>query len=325
MEGKRRVLFAVLNWGLGHATRCVPLIQQCMLDGMDVSIASDGHALRYLQGLFPQAQFLDLPSYNIDYAKGRMLVPRLLQHFTENSGLLQQEQKVIAEYVQQNEVSLIISDSRLGCYHPGLKSVLLTHQLNPFTRWQHFFGGRWYQRRLKNFQEIWVPDDEALSLSGRLGINRFGDKVKYIGHLSQYQKLEGVADNLVLGIASGPPSHSKRMTQMLYEAFSAGLDDWIIVHTEPTEIDDSRLIQLPTWVEMNTLMNRAGCVVSNCGYSTLMDLKVLEKPAILFPTPGQQEQRFLAKQHGNDTRWRVIEDNTFTQQKAQLYEALRVL
>jgi len=36
-------------------------------------------------------------------------------------------------------------------------------------------------------------------------------------------------------------------------------------------------------------------VISRSGYTTIMDLAVLEKKAYFIPTPGQNEQEYLAK------------------------------
>ena len=49
--------------------------------------------------------------------------------------------------------------------------------------------------------------------------------------------------------------------------------------------------------EDDALFFHAACLVSRSGYSTLMDLKVLGKKAILFPTKGQKEQEYLFEIH----------------------------
>ena len=47
--------------------------------------------------------------------------------------------------------------------------------------------------------------------------------------------------------------------------------------------------------ELNDLIKRSKVVIARSGYSTIMDLYALEKPAILIPTPGQSEQLYLSK------------------------------
>jgi UDP:flavonoid glycosyltransferase YjiC (YdhE family) len=63
------ILVAPLNWGLGHATRCIPIIQELQKNGFTPIIASDGVALALLKKEFPDLIALELPSYNIEYAK----------------------------------------------------------------------------------------------------------------------------------------------------------------------------------------------------------------------------------------------------------------
>ena len=42
IEG-RRVLIAPLNWGIGHATRCIPIIKRLLEAGKEVIVAADGY------------------------------------------------------------------------------------------------------------------------------------------------------------------------------------------------------------------------------------------------------------------------------------------
>jgi UDP:flavonoid glycosyltransferase YjiC (YdhE family) len=67
---KKNILVAPLNWGLGHATRCIPIIKGLEESGFDPILASDGQALLLLQKEFPHLKSLELPSYEIEYAKG---------------------------------------------------------------------------------------------------------------------------------------------------------------------------------------------------------------------------------------------------------------
>ena len=59
------ILYGVLNWGLGHATRSVSIIKALQQEGYTVVIASDGQALSYLKGVFGELDYEKLPGYNI--------------------------------------------------------------------------------------------------------------------------------------------------------------------------------------------------------------------------------------------------------------------
>ena len=45
----KNILIAPLNWGLGHATRCIPIIKALEQNGITPIIASDGVALALLK------------------------------------------------------------------------------------------------------------------------------------------------------------------------------------------------------------------------------------------------------------------------------------
>ena len=66
---KKRILVAALNWGLGHATRCIPIIKALLKNDYEPVLASDGDALRLLKKEFPHIICLELPSYNIKYTE----------------------------------------------------------------------------------------------------------------------------------------------------------------------------------------------------------------------------------------------------------------
>ena len=69
MSASKRILVAPLNWGLGHATRCIPIIRALLEQGHQPLIASDGVALALLRKEFPSLPFFELSSYKVSYAE----------------------------------------------------------------------------------------------------------------------------------------------------------------------------------------------------------------------------------------------------------------
>ena len=61
---KKRILVAPLNWGLGHATRCMPIINALLANNFEPVIASDGYALSLLKKEYPNLQFFELEANN---------------------------------------------------------------------------------------------------------------------------------------------------------------------------------------------------------------------------------------------------------------------
>ena len=129
----KRIIVAPLNWGLGHATRCIPIINFLLENKYTPIIASDGASLMLLRMEFPSLEFIALPSYNIQYAKNLkwsllLQVPKILK-------AVKKEKHVIATYIQNNNVIGIISDSRFGVRNVEIPSASTSE--SPWPRWNH--------------------------------------------------------------------------------------------------------------------------------------------------------------------------------------------
>ena len=130
MARSKNILIAPLNWGLGHASRCIPIVRQHIEEGNRVILASDGESLLLLQKEFPNLETEELPSYGINYPKGRQLIWHLLKMSSRILQTIKSENKVLEGLVEKYDLDLIISDNRLGMYHKGVLSIYITHQTN---------------------------------------------------------------------------------------------------------------------------------------------------------------------------------------------------
>jgi len=74
-----KVLVAPLDWGLGHATRCVPLIQTLKQAQCHVYVAGNPTSLKLLQQEIAGVEYLPLAGYNIQYASKRNLALKILK------------------------------------------------------------------------------------------------------------------------------------------------------------------------------------------------------------------------------------------------------
>ena len=61
------------------------------------------------------------------------------------------------------------------------------------------------------------------------------------------------------------------------------------------EKNNIEIFSFLAWEEKNKKFQNAKVIISRAGYTTIMDLVELNKKAILFPTPNQTEQLYLAK------------------------------
>ena len=186
---KKAIIFGVLNWGLGHATRSIPIIRSLLNLQYKVVICSDGDALSLLKKEFPQAIFVNLPGYKIRYGYKSMMF-NMLRHGLGMLKAIHAEEQLLGDLVQKYEPAFIISDNRYGLHHPKVKSILISHQLNipAQKQWQSSTANHFLHNFIKKFDVCWVPDVEAQpNLSGELSHEVFLPiPIKYIGVLSRF-------------------------------------------------------------------------------------------------------------------------------------------
>ncbi|WP_250433250.1 glycosyltransferase [Hanstruepera flava] len=304
MSSKKRILVAPLNWGLGHATRCIPIIHALKKQGFSPIIASDGAALQLLKKEFPELISLELPSYNIEYSKkGKDFKLKLIKGSPRIIKTIKAEKKVVKQLIEQYNISGIISDNRFGVYNKSVPSIFITHQLKVLSGSTTWFSTKLHEKIIKKFNECWVPDQKGkLNLSGELGhVDSTIIKTKYIGPLSRFEKkvLPKKYDLMVL--LSGPePQRSLLETKLLkllkdYNGtvlFVRGVVEAAITEEKQGLI---KIINYLTTNELEQAFNTSDLILSRSGYTTLMDLAKLDKRAFFIPTPGQFEQEYLAE------------------------------
>ncbi len=301
------ILFSPLDWGLGHASRSVSILKYLEEEGHHLTIGVNEISRRFLQDHIPSATFTNVPSYRINYGKGNS--------FFSYVGLSnriwkakREEGKWVKDFVSQNQVDLIISDSRFGFRHSQIKSIIISHQLSlQFPKfWSlpgkvaQYINHQW----LSAFDEIWVPDGESREISGELSRNP-DLKAQFIGIQSRFENKEypkPVDGSYVLCILSGPePQRSILEEKIINQSFQLNLQ-LIIVGGQPNKEQASYELSnvkyfthLPT-AELATYIQHADLVISRSGYSSLMDYVTLGcKSIFLIPTPDQPEQIYLAK------------------------------
>lgn len=307
--GKPRILVAPLDWGLGHATRSIPLIRELIAQGAEPWLAGEGAQEQLLKTEFPQLPFLHLPGYRIRYAKTRRgLVWKMIVQGPKMRRAIQYEQRWLKKMHAQYEFDAVISDNRYGLYHKKIPCIFITHQLHIKSSW-----GAWTERVLQKrnynyinlFTQCWVPD-----LAGEqnlAGILSHPEKkpavpVHYIGPLSRFEKkdIKEIKDRLLI-LLSGPEPQRTILENKIIAGIAHYNGTANIIRGlpgNPSLIPSTNMIKfynhLPA-AELETAMQEAEYVISRSGYSTIMDAMVLQKKCIFIPTPGQTEQEWLAK------------------------------
>ena len=301
---KPHVLVAVLNWGLGHATRCMPIINQLLSKGIPTTLASDGQAYELLKIEYPNLPILKLPSYNIHY-KGVSLLFSMIAQVPKIKMAIQKENHQLNIFLRKHDVDLIISDNRYGIYHPAVKSILISHQLHLIipNRLVSTIANRLIKRIIKPFDEIWVPDFSGKeNLTGDLSHLHMKSNVRYIGPLSRMKKLDIPDQYEVIAVLSGPEPQRTKLEDILLNALKRFEGKSLLVQGLPADkvIEELRgpvkLVSHMLANDLNTAICASKLVICRPGYSSIMDLFALQQKAILIPTPGQPEQIYLAKQ-----------------------------
>ena len=304
-----RIIFGICSWGLGHATRSLPIIRRFVHEGDDVTVVSHGRALDLLRTeLGDDAGFTDLP----DYHPPATLNPRRLALDTLLSTpayllSMKREHAFVEKMLNDGRVDAVFSDNRFGFYTLKTPSYYMTHQLrllNPIDVRGLESGSELFNRWFLNRSSgVIVPDFKEEGLAGRLAhdLSIIDEKqLNYIGLLSDFTHRAMPEDIEVLVSVSGFEPQRSAFEELVLSQVD-GLDRNVVVslgRAARTEVRGRVRIQgLSSREQQEALLNRAKVVVSRSGYSTLMDLCVLQKKALLIPTPGQTEQEYLAEYH----------------------------
>ncbi len=318
MNSAKRILIAPLDWGLGHATRCIPIIEALLQAGHQPILGGAGGALALLQKRFPDLPFIELPAYNIHYGKGGNLVGSILRQLPRLIKVIRKEHLQLAELVTQKSIDGCISDNRYGLFHHSIPCVMVCHQLAPIPPWgwgwARRFAMKLHRKFLVKFDEIWIPDAPGEdSLAGTLADSyAWAGKTSFIGTLSRFDLHPPIPESFSIpslntdeigpvAILSGPEPQRTILEKMLVDQAKAEGIPLCLVAGKP-EMTTFEQIGCVKWIsflegeDLRLMLMRASVVISRSGYSSLMDYQALGlKQVILIPTLGQTEQVYLAK------------------------------
>lgn len=303
---RKRILVAALNWGLGHAARCIPIINELQKHGFEAVIASDGQSLELLKKEFPDNINIELPSYDVRYSRNAGSFKwKMMMNSPKIISAIAAERKQTEKIVRDYEIKGIISDNRFGVRSKELnKNVFITHQLNVLSGNTSFLSSYLHQRYIKKFDQCWIPDNEGKdNLSGILGhLERKPNNIRYLGVLSRFEKQDNpkIYDYLVL--LSGPEPQRSLLESKLLLEFERTRNKVLfvrgVIDDKPTNISPNPNINIKNYMfgkSLKEAINSSKYVIARSGYTTLMDLTKLEKKAFFIPTPGQPEQEYLAE------------------------------
>jgi len=314
-----KILICPLNWGLGHATRCVPIIQQLIADGHQLVLVSDGYPLQFLRQEFPSLRFIEFPSYPISYGNGTSQITAMLKSFPAIVKGIYNEHYWLKKLLENEHFDQIISDNRFGMWNKKVHSVYISHQLMvKMPKGLKFFEPLiWLLHRwiINRYNDCWIPDQKDNGGFSRDLAHKYPlpKNAKFIGVLSRFKNLPSLVPTTtyeVVAVLSGVEPQRKMLENRLIQRFHTAKHQTLIVAGQPcAEKKEIRIgnitfvSHLPT-NEMAAVLIGTNHIISRSGYSTIMDLATLNclHKAELIATPGQTEQEYLAKEIGKMAR-----------------------
>jgi UDP-N-acetylglucosamine transferase subunit ALG13 len=317
---KLRILVAPLDWGLGHATRCIPIIYELLSQDCDVWLAAEGAQEALLKQEFPKLSFLSLKGYRVRYSRSATsMLWNMLNQSRKILRAIKQENSWLKKKAIELDFDAVISDNRYGLYHTTIPCVFITHQLNiksPLGKWTERLLQKRNYKYINRFTECWVPDAPGENnLAGDLShpLKKPTVPLHYIGTLTRLKAPGEISSSPsefvpprqeaggLLVILSGPEPQRTILENKILKDIAHYDGNATIVRGLPgtfnliPSTDTLKFYNHLPAEELNNEMNRAEYIISRSGYSTIMDIIKLQKKSILIPTPGQTEQKYLAK------------------------------
>ena len=332
---EKKILVAALDWGLGHATRCVPIIRRLQNRGYEVILASNGTAKDFFKNYFPELEIIDKPSYNISYPKNDSMVTAMVKQLPSIIKTIIQEHRWLKKIISEYKINEVISDNCYGLWNKKIYSVFITHQLMvkcpKRIKFLEPFIPRIISFFIRRYDECYIPDVAGnINYSGDLSHRKkLPANAKYIGPLSRFSETKYKPETEtfdVVVLLSGPEPQRTILENKCYKLLKGQNKKCCFIRGLPGNSERKINSEEITWHnhlpddELKSVLLNAKKIVCRPGYSTLMDLAEIKVKALLIPTPGQTEQEYLASHNKENEQFEVI-----SQKKINLKDLVRAV
>ena len=313
MEKKLNILICPLDWGLGHASRDIPIIREFINRGHKVIVAGSKSTLELLKKEFPNIENEPFSGLKINYPKKGSMTLHLLKILPKMFFSIKKEHCRLKKIIKKYNVNLVISDNRFGLWSKSTYSVFITHQvmikMPKGLQFAEYFMHRINRFFIYKYNRCWIPDNENMpyiagDLSHKYSLN---GKTSFVGLLSRFDTKNEINKNIteekfeIIAIVSGPEPQRSIFESLLLNQMQQLTCKCLIVKGKPTEVQEKNEINNVVVIshlnteQMRTAIKNSTYIISRSGYTTIMDLISLKRSAILVPTPGQTEQEYLAE------------------------------
>ncbi len=325
LNKRTRILVAPLDWGLGHAARCIPIIRELLEHNTEVIIAADGRPYELLKKEFPALSIVRLPGFTIVYPEGNRIASMIVSQIPKIIIAIVREHRALSNIIRDLKIDAVISDNRFGLFSKRIPCIYVTHQIGIMMpkrlQWASRIVYNLNRILIRKYTACWIPDyEENDNLSGWLShFYPLPKNATFIGPLTRFKKKLNVPKEYdILAILSGPEPQRTVLENIIMEQLKMVQRKSLVVRGIP---EKSQHIKLSEWVSVvssldSEALNRAilasEIIISRPGYSTIMDLDVLGKRAIFIPTPGQTEQEYLAAELKRSGKFYMHQQENFS-------------
>lgn len=314
-----KYLVAPMNWGLGHASRCIPLVRRLIREGHEVILGGDGESLTLLRKHFPKLRYTYLAPLNLRYSAGKSQVWAMLKALPKLFLWSLKDHAMLQAVLREEPIDYVLSDNRFGLYinRPSTtdhrpSTIYLTHQLHIMLprpwRWLEPLVARLHARIYTRFNKVWIPDyeDADKSLAGELSHLKISNiqspisNIQYIGPLSRFEDYDRYQDNpiaqsyTVVAVLSGLEPHRTLLEKEIVARYLDTDEQVLIVqglvNRPNTRFKRRNITLVPsiTDAELVPVLMNAKHIIARSGYSTIMDLHALGLLHFKNETPSSQ-------------------------------------
>ncbi len=311
MQKSNNIIISPLNWGLGHATRIIPIIEYCLQNDKNVVIVGNGESFKLLCDKFPTCKSEYLPSPKMTYGKRKAMGFKFAINAILLSFNVLGERRKLKKIIKLHNIDTIISDNRPGIYSKKVKSIYISHQINVFTKKENNFLSKFltflHKLVIKKYTYCFVPDYENSEFAGRMSKNNNSLNLIYVGILSRFQNFKNIKPKRdlkkydILAIISGPEPQRSIFENIIVEQLKTENYSCLVIRGLPHEQTKRENLLNVDFCnhccddDFYFYVNNASLLISRSGYSSIMDIMNFNKNSIIVPTPAQPEQEYLAE------------------------------
>lgn len=309
MKEKNKILISPLDWGLGHSSRIIPIINLLIEKGDEVIIAANGDSYNYLKQYFKKQKFIKISGYNINYSQRKSIL-KLIFQIPKILIAIIKEHKTLKKIIKNEKINCVISDNRYGLWNKKIKSIFITHQINikapKLLKFTENFLYKINKAAINKFDYCLIPDEPNSEYTGELTSKyRLPKNATFIGLLSRFidfkynDKIRNENNYKIFIILSGAePQKTEFLNLIIKKYINAEIKILIItgkINTKPKILNNITILPNISDNDFIDISENADYIISRAGYTTIMDFVTLNKKIILIPTPKQTEQIYLAK------------------------------